>query len=485
MPLNTNLLRASAGIELPDQLARMATVEQIKSAQANQETARINQQIHNESLAKTRRAQQYLEQLVPKLTSLGAPDQLEAQVISLLNAPDPELQKHGADMLKVWQQASREKRWSDRYGTPPEPPVATGAVTAPQLSMLETGPTGAAPRSFNAPPGVAGIQVGTAPRPMDRVNNLPGAPEDLAQNRMLMIKKAREEVGFAAQEAAANPSALPFLTAAQNRLQELTNSPIGEAGKTYMVNGRPVQMPLAPIDSQREYLATQEDPGYAAYLQGKVAATTRPVTLSPNERAVNPTTGKEIARGLPPVVTPEKPITELQRIKLQKDAAADKSSIDNAKTTTNELQKLADDLLGNPEKGTAPHPGLSGITGLASKIPNLPSSSAAQAQQKLETFKGKIKTFGRQLASQEGKLGNMAVQEWKFISDSVESIDPYAGNLDEQLRNAVRQARDFASRLQEKYDLSYEGVNVSPRAAPAPAAAPAGKKMRPISAFGS
>ena len=65
MPLNTNLLRASAGIELPDQLARMATVEQIRSAQANQETARINQEIHNESLAKTRRAQQYLEKLVP------------------------------------------------------------------------------------------------------------------------------------------------------------------------------------------------------------------------------------------------------------------------------------------------------------------------------------------------------------------------------------------------------------------------------------
>jgi hypothetical protein len=477
MPLNTNLLRAPAGIELPDQLARMATVEQIRSAQMNQETARINQQIHNESLAKTRRAQQYLEQLVPKLTSLGAPDQLEAQVLALLNAPDENLQKHGADMLKVWQQASREKRWSDRFGTPPEPTVATGAIQSPEVkvSPLETGPSGVAPQTFNAPAGVAGVVVGREQPPPMRLNNLPGASEGLAQNRLKMIQDAKAEVSFAAREAASNPSALPFLTAAQNRLQELLNSPIGEAGKTYMVNGKPVQMPLAPIESQREYLATQEDPGYGAYLQGKVAATTRPITLSPNERAVNPNTGKEIARGLPPVVTPEKPITELQRINLQKSAAADKSSIDNAKTTTNELQKLADDLLGNPEKGTAPHPGLSRITGLMSKIPNAPESNAAQAQQKLETFKGKIKTFGRQLASQEGKLGNMAVQEWKFISDSVESIDPYAGNLDEQLRNAVRQARDFASRLQEKYDLSYEGVNVSPRSATKPSAPAATK----------
>jgi hypothetical protein len=264
-------------------------------------------------------------------------------------------------------------------------------------------------------------------------------------------------------------------------------------------------------------------PNQTVYVPGQApftlpSAPQRPMELSRGAAMVDPATGRIIAQGAAPeapaptlttIVNPKnpnekltidartrqvigvadttKPLSELQQLKLQKDAAADLSSVNNAKTTTNELQKLADDLLGNPEKGTAPHPGLSGITGISSKIPNLPSSSAAQAQQKLETFKGKIKTFGRQLASQEGKLGNMAVQEWKFISDSVESIDPYAGNLDEQLRNAVRQARDFASRMQEKYDLSYEGVNVSPRSAgKSPAAgAPAGKKMRPIDAFGS
>lgn len=181
-----------------------------------------------------------------------------------------------------------------------------------------------------------------------------------------------------------------------------------------------------------------------------------------------------------------KPLTEAQQLKLQKDAANDLASVNNSKTTANELEMLADELVGNSEKKIAPHAGLSGITGLSSKIPNFPSSAAAKAQQKLETFKGKIKTFGRQLASQEGKLGNMAVQEWKFIADSVESIDPYAGNLDEQMRDAIRQAKNFANRMQEKYDMTYEGVNVSPRGAAKPSAAPAaGKAMRPLSAFGS
>jgi hypothetical protein len=94
-------------------------------------------------------------------------------------------------------------------------------------------------------------------------------------------------------------------------------------------------------------------------------------------------------------------------------------------------------------------------------LPSLPKSAVTsgnsrQAQQRLETLKGKVMAFGRQLASLEGKLGNMAVQEWKFVSDSIQAIDPAAGNLDVQLRDIVRQAKNFANTVQERYDLTYE-----------------------------
>jgi hypothetical protein len=501
MPLNTNLLRAPVGIEMPDQLARMATVEQIKSAQASQETARINQQIHNESLAKTRRAQQYLEQLVPKLTSLGAPDQLEAQVLALLNAPDENLQKHGADMLKVWQQASREKRWSDRYGTPPEPAVATGAVNPPQLSMLETGPSGAAPRSFNVPPGVAGIQVGTAPRPPERINNLPGAPEDLAQNRMLMIKKAREEVGFASQEAAANPSALPFLTAAQARLQELLNSPIGEAGKTYMVNGKPVQMPLAPLESQREFDATQTDPAYAAYLQGK-----RPlVGVSRGERLVNPATGKVVAEGLAPEAQPmEKIVDKSGNVKLvpRSEAAGQTPASEFTGVTAKEVQKReadypaatatlksfeaqSDNFIKDMEK-LRNHPGLSQISGiLAGRIGGITSEG-----REAKALYDKIKAKGGFQAIQDLKnqsktgsaLGSTSNEEGRKLDASFAAIDRVqdAPSIQNALDDAVSQLRSSKQILRDKYDLTYEYRANRPAAAPA--AAPAGRK--PLSAFG-
>jgi hypothetical protein len=159
-----------------------------------------------------------------------------------------------------------------------------------------------------------------------------------------------------------------------------------------------------------------------------------------------------------------KPMTELQQQSSRKQMAADKTSVRASQSVVGELEKLTDELVGNPEKGIRPDPGLAGITGFQALIPSLPKSDARKAQQKLETMKGKVMAFGRQLASLEGKLGNMAVQEWKFVSDSIQALDPAAGNLDVQLRDIVRQAKNFANTVQERYDLTYEGA--APTAAP-------------------
>jgi hypothetical protein len=175
-----------------------------------------------------------------------------------------------------------------------------------------------------------------------------------------------------------------------------------------------------------------------------------------------------------PAAPAPKPMTELQQQASRKVMAADKTSVKNSQSVVGELEKLTDELVGNPEKGIPPDRGLSGITGFQALIPSLPKSDARKAQQKLETMKGKVMAFGRQLASLEGKLGNMAVQEWKFVSDSIQALDPAAGNLDVQLRDIVRQAKNFANTVQERYDMTYEGAE--PTAAPSGAGgnAPAG-----------
>jgi hypothetical protein len=214
----------------------------------------------------------------------------------------------------------------------------------------------------------------------------------------------------------------------------------------------------------------------------RIAQASRPpgagVAKAPSGYRVTPTGELEPIPGGPAA---GKPMTDLQKQAYKKDFANDTSKIKSATDTANELEKLTDELVGNPVKGVKPHPGLGGITGYTGMLPSLPTGEAAKAEQKLETFKGKIKALGRAIASQEGKLGNMAVQEWQMVSDAVQAIKPTAGNLDEQMRDVVRQARVLSKNMQDKFDLTYEETpSVAGKPAAAPSATPvAGGKLSP------
>jgi hypothetical protein len=228
--------------------------------------------------------------------------------------------------------------------------------------------------------------------------------------------------------------------------------------------------PLKPEFSETERITQQLQnpnlpPEQRTILQNRLNILTTREPKAPAERApvaVIGEDGKAVfvspsqALGKQPAATAQKPLTRSQELRLKKDMSDDQSTINNATTTAFELEKLTDELVGSPEKGIRPHPGLGGISGFQSYIPSMPTGAAKKAEQKLETFKGKIAAFGRQLASIEGKLGNMAVQEWKIVADSVQKIDAAAGNLDEQMRDVVRQAQNFANRLMKQYDVAYE-----------------------------
>jgi hypothetical protein len=477
-PLDPSIVNAyqAPKFNMPDPLQDVAALEQIKSG-------RVSRQLNEQQLAQLQRDSTALDEMRKFIASKGGPENLDVAADAMINTGIPNIMDAG---IKIKQKLNFQKNFNLAMsgGTPapaqPAPVATTAPIQGPVMSMenLSGGGTGVKMRS-NLPE--------QAPAPAS--TNALGFPTNFGENTMAQLRQLERQRDGLSMLAAENPQITPMVAELSRQIAELRRPQTFSPGQTVYVPGQaPFTLPSAPqrpVELGRG--STMVSPTGEVIARGAAPEAPAPTLTTiinpknPSEKlTVDARTGKVIG-----VADTAKPLSELQQLKLQKDAAADLSSVNNSKTTTNELQKLADELLGDPEKGTPPHPGLSGITGMASKIPNLPSSNAAKAQQKLETFKGKIKTFGRQLASQEGKLGNMAVQEWKFISDSVESIDPYAGNLDEQLRNAVRQARDFASRMQEKYELSYEGVNVSPRSAAksagAPAAAPAGK--RPLSAF--
>jgi len=250
-----------------------------------------------------------------------------------------------------------------------------------------------------------------------------------------------------------------------------------------------VEKPAAPPSMVAEYTFAKTPDGggfrgsFQDFVTARAAAARPPAQPRPEQPAqpvIDPDTGRQILvsreeairRRMTPANTVEKPMTQAQRVTYAKDKVSDKDIVTGALAVTGELEKLTDELVGNPNKNILPAPGLNSITGY-SALTNplaLPSGDARKALQKLETFRGKIMALGRQLASQEGKLGNMAVQEWKFVSDAVQKIDPAAGNLDDQMRDVVRQSREYARRQQAKYDDTYaDDLTAPPQAAPAAA----------------
>ena len=62
-----------------------------------------------------------------------------------------------------------------------------------------------------------------------------------------------------------------------------------------------------------------------------------------------------------------------------------------------------------------------------SNLPNIPGVSSATGaydfQTKYKNLKGSVATLGRAAASLQGKLGNMAVQEWRLVSDAIANLD--------------------------------------------------------------
>jgi hypothetical protein len=240
----------------------------------------------------------------------------------------------------------------------------------------------------------------------------------------------------------------------------------------------------APPALVQEYLYAQKNNGFKGTLldfKKQVAMAGRNVTnnpapvqtvtvMGPDGKAQmrDARSGRLITddRGQPlvPFDASTKPLSPIQEQKLKKDRAADTSKIVAAKDMADDVQKNVDALLGNPDKKIKPHKGLPGITGYNALLPSFPGGDARSAQQLLDNIKGKVTVLGKNLASQEGKLGNMAVQEWKIVADALERIDPAASNFPDQLRSIAAQARRLETNLKtrnaELYSAATSGSSV-------------------------
>ena len=460
--------------------------QQQQNALAKQQLsqAQMSTQVSGMQLEKMKRDAAALDQMQKAIVGSGGPPDLKTAFQAMINSGMPDHVNSGIAGLQKLQE--HEQFRNIMGGRAAAPAAGGGGMSEPYEGYnAEIGaPAGAATNEpypgYNA---AIGAPTGNALAPAPTTNALAPQPANAKTAKIAELRGKIDDF-----IALGTPRALAAAKVMEADLRQLMTPPVYHNvpgvglvdPSTSRVVTPEVPKPQNLNETQQllKDLKTETDPAARKVLQNRLDFLGRhPPVAQPRAEptpvaVLDPVTKKPILvrperavkEGLTPANMAEKVMTPLQKQAFKKDFANDTSKVQSATNTADELEKLTDELVGNPDKEIKPHPGLGGITGYLGILPSLPKGEAAKAEQKLDTFKGKIKSLGRAIASQEGKLGNMAVQEWQMVSDAVQNISPRAGNLDVQMRDVVRQARDLARNMKEKFDLTYE--DAAPTTAP-------------------
>lgn len=99
---------------------------------------------------------------------------------------------------------------------------------------------------------------------------------------------------------------------------------------------------------------------------------------------------------------------------------------------------------------------------MMARLPNVPGLSSLTGgydfQTKLKNLDGVLKTLGRADATSSGKLGNMAIQEWRYVADAIANLDltnMSADDLNEQLDIIMSKVREIRSNIRVGYDQEW------------------------------
>lgn len=167
--------------------------------------------------------------------------------------------------------------------------------------------------------------------------------------------------------------------------------------------------PMTEYEAERIRLDREKAAREAAKDAAIASGEAPPVDLQKGERW-NPETGR--VEAVPGSTTYNK-----QKSTQSKDYSA----ATNALRELNKVRGVVTEL-----KNTTGYQKAMGTGAVMSNLPNTPASSITGAydfQTKYKNLKGSVAALGRAAASLQGKLGNMAVQEWKYVSDAIANLD--------------------------------------------------------------
>jgi hypothetical protein len=299
-PLDPSIVNAyqAPKFNMPDPLQDAVAMEQLR----NYKAAR---QIREQDLASENESKTFLTNIQNTITQEGGPE-LRLAVPKMLAHPNAKIrQAAGAiqEHLDRLDRIAEYKKLNPEEPTQPAAVATTSRVAPLSVSMLETGPEGAAPRTFqNAPPGMAGVTVGTAERggnfsPAAATSNalIPDAFRQQIQNE---LARAENFARYYETQAARDPKEFgKAAEQARGQVNALRKMQSIEPNRLLMLGGESMMTPPAPEGMPADqrlfnaYISMTPDQ-QAAFDKFRMA--TKPTTTI-NVSATNTPAGKSLA----------------------------------------------------------------------------------------------------------------------------------------------------------------------------------------------
>jgi len=254
----------------------------------------------------------------------------------------------------------------------------------------------------------------------------------------------------------------------------LSASPMGQEalaaiqrGQTFGVQSR--QQDLAEKKFEQELATAGQPKPMSAYEEAQLGFRERETVLKEQAAAAEAAQKAAVASGEAPPVqlqkgerwNPEKQRVEAvpgsQTYNKQKSVQA--KDYGAAKNAVRELEKVRGTV--KALKDTTGYQKAMGTGAIMSNVPNTPLSSFTGAydfQTKYKNLKGAVATLGRAAASLQGKLGNMAVQEWKTVSDAIANLDlesMSSAQLDDQLEIITNDLTALDAQVRDAYEKEW------------------------------
>jgi hypothetical protein len=420
MALDPSIALGVRPLQMPDPLAQMAQVSQIRASQRQNEVA----QLQLEQLKQDRAEMQDFQSQLEK--SGGNPD-LDLLAKTMLKSP-----KYFEKGVELTKKLKEQKDYDAYLARQAKPAGGATSMTAP------------------APMNALAASAGASPQPS--VNALSAGPT-LAD----LQSQYREVSRFSAPGAKAEAELLKEQIKALQTPREVGGRLVTGAGQVLF------ESPEKGTELQRNYEYAKKQ-GFKGNifdyerdikLAGRAPAT--PAQPTPPVAVIDPATGQTIyvsreealRNRMQPAsaATSLKPLTEGQAIKLRTDVGKDYKAASTALTQM-------DDLLDSIDK-VKTAPGLTAATGFTGKyLPSFPEGKAAQAETRLANLRGKVTALGKATAAMSGAIGSIANQEWKILSDQIAVLDEVKGKgpLLEQINLVEQQARGAIDRIRDTYE---------------------------------